>query len=98
MSERPYPPVRRAPRPTPPAVPEVPPDGWMTPAQFFRRWGIYRDSLSTLHTMKVVEHKFRLYGRSPQRLVPMFRIVQTADFEKYLRGLRHLRSVRGEAT
>jgi len=70
----------------------------MTPAQFFRRWGIYRDSLYTLDTMKVLEHRFYPYGRSPRRLCSMYRIVQTAEFEKYLRGLRHLRNVRGDGT
>jgi hypothetical protein len=96
--ERPTPPVRRAPRPTPPAVPAVPADGWMTPAQFFRRWGIYRDSLSTLWTRQVLEHKFRWYGQRTPRRVSMYRIAQIATFEAYLRGLRQLRNVRGDET
>ena len=88
---RPPPPKPILPKP---ALPPIPSDGWLRPADFFKRWGIWPDSLITLWRQKILQRTSVLDGAMKWR--PRYRIIRPKAFEGYVRALRTLRRTRGE--
>lgn len=75
----------RGPRANPPklVVPDVPKHGWMIAADFFKRWGLYRDSLDTLTRRGILKSGGKYW-----------RVVDERALLEYSRKLMRLRIMR----